>query len=121
MAVDDVPTRGLDEGWPLVAREHEMATIRDDTGRPDAGGVLLTGPPGQGKSRLARAAIELAGQAGLPVARINGHTEAASIPLAAFAHLLPDDLHPNAAGMRIASEHLLAVIERQGSFSAAFP
>jgi DNA-binding winged helix-turn-helix (wHTH) protein len=92
MAVDDVPTRGLDEGWPLVAREHEMATIRDDTGRPDAGGVLLTGPPGQGKSRLARAAIELAGQAGLPVARINGHTEAASIPLAAFAHLLPDDV-----------------------------
>jgi lysophospholipase L1-like esterase len=34
---------------------------------------------------------------------------------------LPYDLHPNAAGMRIASEHLLAVIERQGSFSAAFP
>ncbi|MDX2380137.1 MAG: winged helix-turn-helix domain-containing protein [Acidimicrobiia bacterium] len=86
------PTRGLDEGWPLVARDAELANIRAGIDRPDVGGVILTGPPGQGKSRLARAVIETAREAGFPVARINGHSEAASIPLAAFAHLLPADV-----------------------------
>lgn len=84
--------RMLDEGWPLVAREAELAVLVASIDREDVGGALLTGPPGQGKSRLARAVIETAGGSGLPVARINGHNEASGIPLAAFAHLLPDDV-----------------------------
>ena len=56
------------------------------------GGILLTGPAGMGKTRLARECLEYAEQAGWPVARIDGHAEAGLIPLAGMAHLLPPDV-----------------------------
>lgn len=82
--------RRPDDGWPLVGRDAELADIGATllVGRS----VLLTGPAGVGKTRLARALLENAAASGAGTARINGHTEAAGIPLAAMAHLLPDDL-----------------------------
>lgn len=85
-------TRRSDDGWPLAGREAEAAAIRAAVEGSEACGVLLTGPAGVGKTRLARAVTEQLEQAGRPVARINGHSEAAAIPLAALGHLLPADI-----------------------------
>jgi hypothetical protein len=82
--------RRPDDGWPLVGREVELAQI--DTALASLGSVLLTGPAGVGKTRLARAVIERHEHAGVATARMNGHSEASGIPLAAMAHLLPDQL-----------------------------
>jgi DNA-binding winged helix-turn-helix (wHTH) protein len=82
----------LDLPWPLVGRHEELAEVgrifRDDR----HGGILLTGPVGMGKTRLARECLDYAEQAGWPVARIDGHAEAGLIPLAGMAHLLPADV-----------------------------
>jgi DNA-binding winged helix-turn-helix (wHTH) protein/tetratricopeptide (TPR) repeat protein len=86
------PTPTLDDGWPLIGRDSELAQIVATVAMGERGGMLLTGPAGLGKTRLARAAIETAAADGIPVARINGHAAAAGVPLAALAHLLPSDV-----------------------------
>lgn len=71
---------------PLVGRERELeialAAIEAD------GGVVVAGPPGIGKSRLAReAAVRSA--AGSPVTHIVATAAAATVPFAAVVQLLP--------------------------------
>lgn len=88
---NDAPTvRRPDDGWPLVGREAELVQV--DTALASGHSVLLTGPAGVGKTRLARAVIERYELDGAATARINGHSEAVGTPLAAMAHLLPDQL-----------------------------
>ncbi len=81
-----------DGDWPLVARDDEIAAIGAHAVGTAVGGVLVTGAAGIGKSRLARALLERLAGDGHAVARINGHTEISTVPLAAFAHLLPSDV-----------------------------
>ncbi|TMR12902.1 hypothetical protein ETD86_31685 [Nonomuraea turkmeniaca] len=70
--------------WPLVGREPQLARIGRILER--RGSVVLTGPAGVGKSRLAATAASLGGHAVLQVSA----TEAArSLPLGALATLLP--------------------------------
>jgi DNA-binding CsgD family transcriptional regulator len=54
--------------------------------------VVLQGPAGVGKTRLAEEALRLAERAGRRVGRAVGHPATASIPLGALAHLLPETL-----------------------------
>lgn len=59
-------------GQPLVGRRAELAVIEHALGEARAGRgglVVLTGPPGIGKTRLAEEAVELAHTTGLAVAR----------------------------------------------------
>jgi DNA-binding winged helix-turn-helix (wHTH) protein len=78
--------------WPLLGRAGELEAINDAFVAGRIGGVLLTGPAGVGKTRLAVECLRLAQQAGVLVARVSGHPETKSLPLAAVAHVLPPDV-----------------------------
>jgi DNA-binding NarL/FixJ family response regulator len=75
-------------GAPLVGRALELRTIAADRA---AGGVgfVLTGPSGVGKTRLARAALAEAREAGTAPLWVQATRSAATIPLGAFAGVLP--------------------------------
>jgi DNA-binding CsgD family transcriptional regulator/tetratricopeptide (TPR) repeat protein len=74
--------------WPLVGRDEELAFLRRSLESKEAGGVVVAGPPGVGKTRLAREAAT--GLAGVVVEWTGATPASASIPFGAFAHLLPD-------------------------------
>ncbi|MFI6322989.1 LuxR C-terminal-related transcriptional regulator [Nonomuraea sp. NPDC050556] len=70
--------------WPLVGREPQLSMI--DSALKGHGSVVVAGPAGVGKSRLARVAAKRSGRAVLQVSA----TEAARpLPLGAMAALLP--------------------------------
>lgn len=77
--------------WPLVGRRHELERIAAarEAGR---GGVVLIGPAGVGKSRLARTAVAQAGESGRQTSWVQATRSAAAVPLGAFAGLLPEDV-----------------------------
>jgi DNA-binding winged helix-turn-helix (wHTH) protein len=88
----DRPPATPEDSWPLVGRSAELETLASWFREERAGGVLLTGGAGVGKTRLAEKLVELAEAAGLPSARAAGHPEGRAIPFAALAHLLPPDV-----------------------------
>jgi DNA-binding winged helix-turn-helix (wHTH) protein/tetratricopeptide (TPR) repeat protein len=83
---------GPSGAWPMVGRAQELDLLARAFRERSAGGVVLTGGAGMGKTRLAETCIELAEAARLPSARAAGHSEGRSIPLSALAHLLPADV-----------------------------
>jgi DNA-binding CsgD family transcriptional regulator len=78
--------------WPLVGRERELATVgevMDQRSDGGAGGVLLAGPAGVGKTRLATECLGLAEARGWSTAQVRANRSAATIPFGAFAPMLP--------------------------------
>ena len=74
--------------WPLVGRDDELQRVTQAMDARDAG-VLLIGPAGVGKTRLATEALALAASRGWPTATVRANRSAATIPFGAFAPLLP--------------------------------
>jgi DNA-binding CsgD family transcriptional regulator len=74
--------------WPLVGRDAELATLLTVLGG-DTGGVVLAGPPGVGKTSLARWCVEHSSTRGRCPEWVHGTAAAAAIPLGAFAPMLP--------------------------------
>ena len=81
-----VETQQPQRRWPFVARDAERAAVLRAVGGADAGGALLIGPAGIGKSRLADEA--LAAKAGR-VLRVHASQAGRDVPLGAFARWLP--------------------------------
>ena len=83
-------------GWPLTGRVEELRVVTEIIRSPGAGGLVLAGAPGVGKTRLAREALGAAALRGLPVRLVVGTVSAQSVPLGAFAEyatrLGPDPL-----------------------------
>ena len=75
--------------WPLVGREAELRFVAEALAEDEAGGVVVVGPPGVGKTRLAHEAAAHADASGCTVEWVRATRSAASIPLGAFAPLLP--------------------------------
>jgi DNA-binding CsgD family transcriptional regulator len=74
--------------WPLVGRTAELAAVAaamDDS----RGGVVLAGPAGVGKTRLATECLDLAGCRDWASAVVRANQAVASIPYGAFAPYLP--------------------------------
>jgi DNA-binding CsgD family transcriptional regulator len=71
------------EEWPLRGRDAEVARLTDLLQDPGARGVLLTGPPGVGKSRLGLECLRIARERGMAVERISATYATSSLPLGA--------------------------------------
>ncbi len=78
--------------WPLAGREAELRSAAAALGGGAAGGVVVAGAAGVGKTRLATEIAALAEEQGCTVAWVRATRSAASIPLGAFAPLLPAGL-----------------------------
>jgi DNA-binding winged helix-turn-helix (wHTH) protein/DNA-binding CsgD family transcriptional regulator len=106
--------------WPLVGREDELARLASGFRDGECGGVVLAGPAGMGKTRLAEESLRLAGEVDIPVARAAGHPQSRPIPLAALAHLLDPSITGSAAGETTLDRTVLfhrsraALVERTG-------
>jgi DNA-binding CsgD family transcriptional regulator len=79
-------------GWTLVGRREELAVIEDAVAATTASGVLIHGPAGVGKSRLADEALSAAERTGRRTGRATASAAAALAPLGALAHLLPPEV-----------------------------
>jgi DNA-binding NarL/FixJ family response regulator len=102
-------------GWPLTGRAEELDRINELTRRRDEpAGVVLAGPAGVGKTRLARETLIAAKQRGALTRWAVATASARALPLGAFAATLglvgPDP----ARLVRQASEALLAGAGRPG-------
>lgn len=74
--------------WPLVGRADELRMLRDLITAPAAHHVVLAGPAGVGKTRLAQEGLAVARQLGMAAAEIAATHSAAQIPFGAVASLL---------------------------------
>ena len=72
--------------WPLVGRDRELASVVAALDAP--GGVVVVGPAGVGKTRLAREAGMVAASRGDAVETIVCSESGAQMPLGAFSSLL---------------------------------
>ena len=100
--------------WPFVGREELLDHVRRVLERGPATGVVLVGPAGAGKTRTAFECLALAERAGLETAHVTAASATASLPLGAFATMLPPNLEASdrTALLRIAED---AIATRSGT------
>ncbi|MCF6736831.1 LuxR C-terminal-related transcriptional regulator [Blastococcus sp. KM273129] len=77
----------MERPWPLTGRDEELREVAAAL-RPGAVGIVVAGPPGVGKTRLAREALAAPGHRGTTVVWAHGSLAARPYPLGAFAGLL---------------------------------
>ncbi|MFN8032390.1 MAG: LuxR C-terminal-related transcriptional regulator [Mycobacterium sp.] len=70
--------------WPLIGRTRQMRDIGASIAAPDTAGVVVSGPAGVGKSRLARDALAAAESLGFESRWVVGASSARSIPMGVF-------------------------------------
>ncbi|MEV5486617.1 LuxR C-terminal-related transcriptional regulator [Streptomyces bobili] len=89
--------------WPFTGRDEELELLRRSLG---AGrhGIVVTGPPGCGRSRLAAEAVR-----GTDCVRVVGMPETRRTAFAAFAHLLPEGVTLHRAVHLLTGVRLLLV------------
>jgi DNA-binding CsgD family transcriptional regulator len=76
--------------WPLMGRGAELAQITAARSDPECRGIVVVGPAGVGKSRLAREGQSAAEREGAVCIWVQATESTASIPFGAFADLIPD-------------------------------
>jgi DNA-binding CsgD family transcriptional regulator len=83
--------------WPFVGRAGELHRLRElITGEPPCG-VVVAGPVGVGKTRLAAEGLLVAERAGLATARVTATRSASAVAFGALAPLLPPVVHGEGA------------------------
>ena len=75
--------------WQFVGRDTELEGMLDALRDPEVVGVVLHGPPGVGKTRLAEECLAAAASAGWWCVRAVASERTRHVPLGAIAHLLP--------------------------------
>lgn len=77
------------QDWPLVGRGQELEFIRRALSSGRTSGVLVAGPSGVGRTRIAQEAVSIATDSGAYTQWAHPSQSAATIPFGAVAHLLP--------------------------------
>lgn len=85
--------------WPFVGRASELRRIVALLSLHQPRGVVLAGPAGVGKTRLALECLAQAEKAGYATARATATRSAAELPLGALAPLLPARHHGQTGGV----------------------
>src|SRR5215211_6629992 len=98
--------------WPFTGRDAELRLVGETLSGGSAGGVVVAGPAGVGKTRLAAEAAELALGKGCAVEWVRASRAARSIPLGAFAALLPATDRPLPEGVELLARARHALAER---------
>lgn len=80
----------MERAWPLTGRDDELRVVAAAI-RPGAAGVVVAGPAGVGKTRLAREGLGTLNSRAVTVCWAHGSAAVRPLPLGAFAGLL--DLH----------------------------
>src|SRR3712207_4242419 len=75
--------------WPLVGRDAVCAALVAALEQVPAKSLVIAGPSGVGRTRLAREAVAIAVRDGRPVRWAAATGPAARVPLGAVAHLIP--------------------------------
>lgn len=98
--------------WPLTGRDAELRLVGEALSGGSADGIVIAGPAGVGKTRLAAEAAELARTQGCAVEWVRASRSARSIPLGAFAALLPATDRPLPEGVELLARARHALAER---------
>ena len=77
----------MERVWPLTGRDDELRTVAASI-RPGAAGVVVAGPGGVGKTRLAREALRTLDGTGVTILWVHGSAAVRPLPLGAFVGLL---------------------------------
>jgi DNA-binding CsgD family transcriptional regulator/tetratricopeptide (TPR) repeat protein len=100
--------------WPMAGRTEEFRLVQEALGEGEAGrGVVLAGPPGVGKTRLAQEVMAQAGAGGALAEWGVATRSAATIPLAALTHLIPASSQPRGA-LDLMAATVSALADRAG-------
>ncbi|MGW1616649.1 LuxR C-terminal-related transcriptional regulator [Streptomyces sp. NPDC002285] len=85
-----IPSQGNVRGrWPLTGREGELAALKQAWATRACRGLVICGPAGVGKTRLAEECLAFAAREGWQPGRATASTAAGTVPLGAIAHMLP--------------------------------
>ncbi len=82
--------------WPLVGRHEELVLVTRELERPLSCGVIISGAPGVGKTRLRSETLQRLRDQGWLTREVTATRAAATIPFGPLAPLLPEaaSLHP---------------------------
>jgi DNA-binding CsgD family transcriptional regulator len=94
--------------WPLIGRTGEMRTIEAAISASAVSGILVCGPAGAGKSRIAREALSAAASQGSETRWTVGTSSAQAIPLGAFTAWAPSGVTDTVQLLRGVIESLTA-------------
>jgi len=100
--------------WPLVGRDDELQFVVDSLADASARGVVLVGPAGVGKTRLATEAARWAESHGVATAWVSATAASAEIPLGALAPLLGEAISSTTDRVRALSRGCHALVEAGG-------
>ena len=110
--------------WPLTGRTEELQRLGALVRAGDVAGVVISGPAGVGKTRLAHEGLRLAEAVGHPTASVVATRGASSLPFGALAPMLPPTEDATAALVDNRADLLrrsaAALVERAGGKRLVF-